>query len=309
MSSSETTATSPGRPALQGWLAITLLIVAALLFSTGGLFVRSLDATDAWTAVFWRSLSSVVSLAIIVAVTMRTSPVTAVRRMGVPGLLVAFAFAIAAVGMVVALTQTTVAVVLVIFSLGPLFASVLARVFLHDPIRVYTWVALAVTVVGVVVMVSGDGAQATMAGVLVALAIPLSFAGGTVIIRKSRDVPMLPAMLVAGVMSVLVSLPFATPSSVSRHDLIILLAFGGLQLGVGLAIFSIAAPHRPPTEVAMLSLLEPIGGPVWVWFAHGEYPGVTGLIGGIVVFAAIAVHTLIASREASRATVDGSVPG
>jgi drug/metabolite transporter (DMT)-like permease len=108
---------------------------------------------------------------------------------------------------------------------------------------------------------------------------------------------MAPAMLLATLLSTVVAVPFAHPFNVNRHDFVLLLAYGFAQLGVGLAIFSAGAAHAPATEVALLSMLEPIMGPVWVWLFRNEYPGVPALIGGAVVFTALAVHTVYASRQ------------
>jgi drug/metabolite transporter (DMT)-like permease len=53
----------------------------------------------------------------------------------------------------------------------------------------------------------------------------------------------------------------------------------------------------PATEVALLSMLEPVMGPIWVWLFRNEYPGVPALIGGGAVFVALAAHTVSASRH------------
>lgn len=221
--------------------------------------------------------------------------------MGRPGWFVAAAFSASSIGMVVALSRTSVAVVLVIFSLSPLAAALMARVIIGEYVPRYTWVAIAVTVAGVVFMVSGPSAKSSTVGVLVALVIPLSFGFGTVIIRRDAHISMAPAMFLAGAISAVISMPFANPLAVSGHDLVLLIAFGFAQLGVGLAIFSVGAARAPASDVALLSMIEPIMGPIWVWLFMDEYPGVPALIGGGVVFAALAVHTVYAAARSSTA--------
>ena len=122
---------------------------------------------------------------------------------------------------------------------------------------------------------------------------------------------MAPAMLLAAVISAIIALPFASPLQVSRHDLILLLTFGFAQLGVGLAIFSVGAARAPATDVALLSMLEPIMGPIWVWIFMNEYPGVPALIGGSIVFIALAVHTVYAASSGPppKPTASGESPG
>jgi drug/metabolite transporter (DMT)-like permease len=220
--------------------------------------------------------------------------------MGKPGWAVAAAFSAASIGMVVALSRTSVAIVLVIFALSPLAAAILAWILIGERVRNYTWLAIGVTVMGVVYMVSGSGTSGSAVGAAIALIIPLSFGFGTVMIRRHAEVAMAPAMLLAAAISALISLPFAHPLDVSRHDLALLLTFGFAQLGVGLAIFAVGAARAPASDVALLSMLEPIMGPIWVWIFMDEYPGIPALIGGSIVFIALAAHTVYAASAGQR---------
>jgi drug/metabolite transporter (DMT)-like permease len=278
-------------------LSVLLLVISSLIFSTGGLFIRELDHPRAWTTVFWRSAAACVSILLLIIWRERRRTMRAIFKMGRPGLAVAAAFASSSIAMVVALTRTSVAIVLVIFALSPLAAAVLAWIIIGERVRNYTWVAIGITVVGVAFMVSGPGAGGSTTGALIALIIPLAFGFGTVMIRRHSEVAMAPAMLLAAFIGALISLPFAHPFDVTRHDLLLLLAFGFAQLGIGLAIFSIGAAGAPATEVALLSMLEPIMGPIWVWIFVSEYPGIPALIGGSTVFVALAAHTVYASSR------------
>ena len=284
-------------------LAVVLLIAASLIFSTGGLFVRSLHDPQAWTTVFWRSVSACGSLLLLIIWRERGNSMRAITGMRAPGLGVAAAFAASSIAMVVALTRTSVAIVLVIYALGPLVAAVLAWILIGERVHSYTWVVIAVTVGGVAYMVSGSTARGSTSGALIALVIPVAFGFGTVLIRRHHDIAMAPAMLLACVISAFIAIPFAHPTAVDRHDLVLLLGFGFAQLGVGLALFSVGAARAPATEVALLSMLEPIMGPIWVWVFVSEYPGMSALIGGSVVFAALAGHTLYAARRADAAEI------
>ncbi len=284
-------------------LAIVLLVVSSLIFSTGALFIRGLDHPHAWTTVFWRSVASCGSLFLLIVWRERSNSVRAIVRLGRPGWMVAGAFSVSSVAMVVALSKTSVAIVLVIFALSPLAAALLAWAIIGERVRNYTWIAIGVTVIGVAYMVSGSGSGGSGSGALVALLIPLAFGFGTVMIRRHAEIQMAPAMLLAGVISALVALPFAHPLEVTRHDLLLLLTFGFAQLGVGLAMFSIGAARAPATDVALLAMIEPVTGPIWVWIFDGEYPGIPALIGGSIVFIALAVHTVYAASRTTASKV------
>lgn len=282
-------------------IAVLLLATSALIFSTGGLFIRELDHPRAWQTVFWRSLAACISLALLIIWRERSNPLRAVVRIGRPGWAVGAAFCASSIGMVVALTKTSVAIVLVIFALSPLAAAVMAWILIGERVRNYTWMAIGITVAGVAFMVSGPGAGGSTSGALIALVIPLAFGYGTVMIRRHSEIAMAPAMLLSAAISSVISLPFAHPFDISRHDLLLLLAFGFAQLGIGLTLFSIGAARAPATDVALLSMLEPIMGPIWVWIFVSEYPGVPALIGGSTVFVALAAHTVYAASRTGTA--------
>lgn len=227
--------------------------------------------------------------------------------MGVPGLLVGASFCVSSISMVAALSRTSVAVTLVILALTPLAAALLARVFIGETVHGYTWAAIAATVAGVAYMVSGPGANVNVVGVLISLLIPVTFGIGIIVIRKHPGIGMVPAMLLACAMSTAIALPLGEPFSVDRHDLLLLCLFGFGQLGFGLAIFAVGAKGAPATEAALLSMLEPVLGPIWVWIFKDEYPGVAGLIGGCIVFAALAAHTVYAAHRESK-SLEESIP-
>jgi drug/metabolite transporter (DMT)-like permease len=300
-----TTRADDRRSNLGSSTALVLIGLSALLFSLGGLFVRSLDRPDAWTTVFWRSLSACVTIAAYVTWQSKGRVVATLKALGRPGLVVALAFSVSSISMVVALNRTSVSVVLVLFSLAPLVTALAARAMLGEMIATVTWAAIAATVVGVCVMVWGPGTTATPSGILIALTIPVAFAIGTVVIRQHQHITMVPAMLAACLINVVISLPVAKPWDVNRHDLIVLVLFGAAQLGVGLTIFAVAAPNAPSAQAALVSMLEPVAGPLWVWAFKNEYPGIAGFVGGGIVFAALAIHTIVVAR--SSASTPGSL--
>jgi drug/metabolite transporter (DMT)-like permease len=84
--------------------------------------------------------------------------------------------------------------------------------------------------------------------------------------------------------------PFADPSSVGSHDLLVLVALGAGQMGLGLAFLTAGARLIPAAEVALITMLELVLGPLWVWLAFAERPSATTLAGGAVVIAAVALQ-------------------
>lgn len=277
--------------------ALVVVAGAAVLWSTGGLIVRALDEAGSWTTIFYRSLFAALFLAVFVVGRDRRGAVRSFTGMGRAGLVVGACFATASISMVVALGMTSVANTFVMISTTPLVAAVLGRLVLGERARARTWIVAAVTVLGVAIMVSGSSGETTRAGDAVAALIPVALATATVTIRRHHEVLMVPAMAVGTVIAMLVSIPFAGSLAVTGHDLGLLVVFGTVQFGLGLALYAFGGRRAPPADVTLVTLLEPVLGPLWVWWLLGEYPGVGGIVGGSIVLGAMAVHTALDLRR------------
>jgi drug/metabolite transporter (DMT)-like permease len=188
-----------------------------------------------------------------------------------------------------ALNYTSVANVLFLQAASPMAAALLGWVVLRESISRRTWLAMIVAAVGVGAMVAGSF-HAGAAAVVLPIVMTLSFAIVIVIARYRQEVSMLPATCASQALVVVVVAPFATLSSATDSDWRIFFLLGVFQMGLGLALLTVGARLLPPAEVALLSLLEVVLGPLWVWLAYGEKPAATTIVGGAVVTVAIIVQ-------------------
>jgi drug/metabolite transporter (DMT)-like permease len=276
---------------------LALVAAAALVWSTGGLIVRSLEDTDDWTTIFWRSVSACIFLALFVLARDGRNALGLFRRMGLPGLMVGAGFACASMCFVVALSLTTVAETLMIMSSAPLMAALLGRLALGEAVSPLTWATIAVVMAGIVVMVSDTQGGGSLLGDGFALLSTFGYSVSVVTIRRHPQVRMTPAVCVGAAIAALVALPLATPWAVSLHDAPLVALFGAGQLGLGMALFVTGARAVPAAHSALTGMLEPILGPLWVWLALGvEEPTDNVMIGGAIVIAAVLANTLATLR-------------
>jgi len=217
--------------------------------------------------------------------------------MGVPGLVLGGCFAVASISFVIALGLTSVATTLVIIATSPLFAALLGWVILGEEVSGRTWATMILAVAGVGLMVAGSFSDFSLIGVLVAFIIPVVFAIGTVIIRRQRHQRMIPAIAISPLIAMSIGAVLTDSFRVTGHDLALLAFFGAGQFGAGMVLYSAGARLAPPAHVALITLLETVLGPIWVWLAVGENPGAPTLIGGLVVLLAMIVHTALDLRR------------
>ena len=67
----------------------------------------------------------------------------------------------------------------------------------------------------------------------------------------------------------------------------LLAALGITQIGLGFVFLTIGGRLIPAGEVALITLLEIVLGPLWVWAFIGERPPTATLVGGAIVLGAV----------------------
>jgi len=262
--------------------------LAALAWSSAGVLQRELTV-DTATQLAGRALFAFLFLAGVVLVSTRGPFVTAFRTVGLAGLAVAVCTAVASGSFIVALNHAKVANVLFMQAVAPIAAALLAWVALDEKVGRRTWMAMAVAVLGVALMFGAPGSGGAL-GIGVSLLMTLAFATGIVITRHRSDVSMVPAICLAQLLVLLVGAPFADAGSVTRRDLALMVLLGVGQIGLGLLFLVIGARLIPAAEVALITLLEIVLAPLWVWIALSEKPSAAALLGGMIVMGAVVLQ-------------------
>jgi drug/metabolite transporter (DMT)-like permease len=274
---------------------------AAAVWSTGGLIVRHVEA-DAWTIVFWRGFFAALTLLLYMAIRDGRNLLASFRGMGLGGLGVAACFGTASLSFVIALQHTSVATILFLQSAAPLVAGVLAWLWLGERMTAVKVLAMLLALVGVGITVSDQEAGGDALGIVLSIVIMIAFALATVLVRRFSQVRMTPATCLSALWLVAVGGALGQPSSVGGGDLALLFLFGACQLGIGFILFTTGARLIPAGETILLSLLESILAPIWVWIwpTLHEYPGDRALIGGALVIAAVIWNTVAEMGQAKR---------
>ena len=231
--------------------------LAAVAWSTAGVLQRQLTL-DPSTQVFGRAAFAGGALLGYVAIVERGQVLAGFRAVGGAGIAVALCVATASGCFIGALNHASVARVLFILAVAPVLAAVLAWATLGEPIARRTALAFSVMIV---------------------------------ITRWRHEVSMAPATCLSQVILVAAFLPFASPGAISGDDLAWLAALGIGQIGLGFALLTVGARLIPAAQVGLITLLEVVLGPVWVWLALDERPGTLTLVGGAIVIAAIVLQT------------------
>jgi drug/metabolite transporter (DMT)-like permease len=260
---------------------------AAIAWSTAGILQRELSV-DVATQLAGRALFAALGVGAYVAIAERGHVVHAFRAIGRSGIVVVALLAISSAAFFTALNHASVANVLFLQALAPIVAAALGTV-LGEPVSKRTWIAMLVAVGGVALMVGGPSGASALGQALTIL-MSVSFAVTIVITRHRREVSMAPAMCLSQVLVFVLAAPFADLAQAGAKDVALLATLGICQIGLGFVLLTVGARLIPAGEVALITLLEVVLGPLWVWLFLSEKPATVTLVGGAIVLAAVLVE-------------------
>lgn len=269
-------------------LGVLCVIGATIAWSTAGFFTLSVSV-DTPTVLVWRGIFGIVGLLVLLLLREGLQGLGRFAQLGRMGWAFAACGAIAVLMNIIALRETSVTHVAIIYATTPFFAAGLGWLFLREYPSRTAIIASVIALVGAVIMI-GLGTDGTLFGDALALVAVVAFAGVIIIARRNPGIPNLPASILAVALSTVVAAPFMSDFAVPYGDLPMLAAFGIVNSALGIALFFIGSKHLPAVQTALITALETPLAPFWIWLAFGTVPGLLTLVGGSIVIAAVIWH-------------------
>jgi drug/metabolite transporter (DMT)-like permease len=280
---------SPDAPvAERTGLGVAAVLAAALCTSLSGILVRLVEGADGWQILFWRSVFCIGTLLIYLSWRHGARIGDRFLSIGWTGLLCSVTLGSSFITFIFALTSTTVANVAFTVGMAPVFAALLAWIFLRERVAARTIGFIALSLGGVALMF-GDGlATGGLSGNVLALVTCLFYSGTIVMLRGGRRVDMIPAVTIAAFWSCVVG-AFVAPEGlgIGRYDMGIIAFMGVVQLAFQYIFFTAGVRHMPAAQAALLGRATVILTPFWAWLGVGEVPSLLTLAGGGLVLAAV----------------------
>jgi drug/metabolite transporter (DMT)-like permease len=287
-------------------LSLLMVFCAGVFWSTQGLAIRLIDASDAWQILFYRSVSLSAFLMVVVFLRYRRESFDAVRNIGGPGVAGAVCLVFAYAFGILAMQQTTIADAVLLFATAPFFAALLGWLVLAEQVQRSTWIAIGLAMGGIIVMQGGAIATGNALGNLYAVGSALCFALFTMVLRWRKRGDMMPTVLLSGVFATIVCFGVVTATgaglSVPTNDIVVASLMGIFQTGAGLVLYTLGARAVPAVQLALLPLIEVILSPLWVALIIGERPTAIVLLGGCLVGVAIIGDALLTARKPASGT-------
>ena len=131
-------------------------------------------------------------------------------------------------------------------------------------------------------------------GNVLALGLVIMFAFYLLVLRANKDVDMIPATGLSGLIMFAVAAIMVPDLNITNHDLLICIALGSVQFGFGFLLLTLGTRYIPAAEVALFALSESVLNPIWVWIGVNEVPSKYTLYGSGVVLVSVIAYSLIA---------------
>lgn len=276
---------------------LAAVLLAAVLWSTGGLFIKWVDL-DALGVVMWRSLLAGITMWVILR-----PRLVAPWRMSKLTWALAISYAMMLLLFVTANKLTTAANAIFLQYTAPLYVIALAHILFRERATRLDVGTVALAFGGMALFFVGRLETDDALGNLSAIGSGVAFASFLVLLRhpacSAADRPVAMVMgnfgLAAGLAAVngVAGRDAFTPDA---SDVAGLLVLGVVQIGLAYVVFTYGIAYVAALEASLIGMLEPVLNPVWVFLFLGETPGRWAVAGGAVIVAAVAGRTVILER-------------
>jgi drug/metabolite transporter (DMT)-like permease len=282
---------------------LLLVLGAAILWSTGGLFIKATQLS-AFELSFGRSLLAAITIAIF----------TRREGFGINGIsaITSILYAALLILFVLATKLTTAANAIFLQYTAPVYVLLLEPIFYKEKFRARDFVTVTACVAGMSLFFVGKLRPEDVSGNLLALASGVCFALFFLLLRhaKARHVNRASSAIYGNLIVVLICAPTffsAVESGIGVGDVARIAYLGIVQIGFAYLLFTLAMARGVRSlDAGICGYIEPVLNPVWVFLFIGERPSGWAIVGGAIIVASVVLHMLIEtkSRAGKRARTD-----
>ena len=271
-----------------------LVLAAALLWSTGGLFIKW-TTLSAFELTFGRSLLAAVTVALFTRKEgFRLNGMTVLTSLLYAGLLLLF---------VVATKLTTAANAIFLQYTAPIYVLVLEPIFYKEKFRRADLFAVAACIAGMSLFFIGKLRPQDVSGNFAALASGLCFAFYILLLRHphTQRVNRASSVIYGNLLLVVICAPFglAAIPRMAANDVFSVLYLGVVQIGMAYTLFTLGMARGVRSlDAGIVGYIEPVLNPLWVFIFLGERPSGWALVGGSIIIAAVATHAIWGAKRA-----------
>lgn len=273
------------------WLSMSYVAVAAILWSTAGLFIKWVDWHPIAIAGIRSLIAGVVILSYWLISEKRLPPLPTKRKW-----LGAINYVILVMLFIGSNKLTTAANAILLQFTAPIWVMIFAAVFLKEPIKKSDFLTVAIVLSGMGLFFVGNLGAGGMLGNFLAILSGVAMAIMVVSLKGVKTGSPLEIVFWGNVLTAIIAIPFYTQISFDQSSIIGISLLGVVQLGISYIFYAKGIPKISALEGILIPVLEPLLNPVWVFIFAGERPTIYALLGGVIVVSAVLLRSINESR-------------
>ncbi|MBA3882260.1 MAG: DMT family transporter [Chthoniobacterales bacterium] len=266
---------------MRRFLPPVFLLLAAILWSLGGVLIKSID----WHPMAIAGGRSAIAIPLMLACI--GWPKFSFSRAQIGG---AIGYALTVVLFVFATRMTTAANAIFLQYTAPIYVAVIGSWYLGERALRIDWLVIAIALGGIALFFLDRLSVSGFWGNIIALCSGLAFASVAIFLRKEKAGSPVTSIILGNVIVALAGAPFMLQSSLGEGGVWRLALLGTLQLGLPYVFYAAAIKHVTALEATLIPLLEPVLNPLWVMLTLGERPGPWAVVGAAMVLGAVLVR-------------------
>lgn len=269
--------------------AVLYMIMAAILWSTGGMLIKLVNLHPIAIAGIRSSIAALTMLPFV--------PLKGLLKKN--RILGAFFYSSTVILFVVANKLTTSVNAIFLQFTAPIWVALFSSWFLHIKARRSDWITIIMIFLGMGLFFLDDLSTGKLLGNIFGLISGIAFAGMIVALKQQEKGAPLGTIFIGNVFNGLICIPFyfmQVPDSTSVLGLVLL---GIFQVGISYILYAKAIEHLSAIEGILIPVLEPILNPIWVLVFIGETPSAKAIIGGLIVICTIVSRNIYQTKKAT----------
>lgn len=271
----------------QRYKGIIAVIIASAMWSTGGIFIKMVD----WNPVAISGIRSLIAALVLLAY-IKKPKITKSK----PQIFGAISYALTVILFVIANKLTTAANVILLQYTAPIFVAILGIWLLKEKIHWYDIIAILVVFFGMILFFIDNVSAGNVIGNILAIFTGLTLACTTIALKLQKEGSAIETTLLGNILTFVVAVPFIFTSIPDLKSLFIIVIMGVFQLGVPYIFYTYAIERLTALEAILITVIEPLLNPLWVYIFDGEKPGSYAIIGGIIVIIAVVSRSIYISK-------------
>lgn len=272
--------------------AILYMIFCSVLWSTAGILIKFLP----WNPMVIAGFRSLIAAGVYLLYMRYEKTEFKINRYSIlSGVTLTGTF----VFFVAANKFTTSANAIVLQYSAPIFILILSALIYHQKFRKGDIITVAATSLGISLFFLDKLSGGYLMGNLLALCAGLSFASMFVVTGHADNHSRSSGILLGHLFTAVVGIPFVFFSStpVTTSYIAVIFAMGIFQLGIPYILYGLAIRKCSPLACSLISAIEPLLNPVWVFLYNGEVPSLFALTGGAIVISAVVAWSVWSAKK------------